>query len=106
ILAPCTLQVLFDRVKCPPWGVRGGRDAMAGQVTITKSSGETLVVYKTRAHPLEAGDAVCIETGGGGGYGSPLERAPELVRGDVVGGYVSAAAAARDYGPLVHAEGA
>jgi N-methylhydantoinase B len=98
ILAPCTLQVLFDRIKCPPWGVRGGKEATPGQVTIVKPSGDTKVVYKTRAYPLEPGDTVCIETGGGGGYGAPSERPADLVRRDVDAGYVSAAAAGRDYG--------
>ena len=100
ILAHCTLEVLFDRVKFPPWGVQGGKDAAAGQVTIVKPSGETTVVYKTRNHPLEPGDSVSIETGGGGGYGPPAERASELVRRDVAYGYVSPEAAARDYGSV------
>ena len=37
-------------------------------------------------------------TGGGGGYGSPLERKPESVRDDVRAGYVSAQAARTIYG--------
>jgi N-methylhydantoinase B len=100
ILAPCTLGVLFDRVKHPPWGVCGGKDAMAGQVIIAKPGGTTTVVYKTRDYPLEPGDRVSIETGGGGGYGPPSERAPEQVRRDLAHGYISAEAAARDYGLL------
>ena len=36
--------------------------------------------------------------GGGGGYGPPAERARELVERDVMRGYVSKEAAARDYG--------
>jgi N-methylhydantoinase B len=35
---------------------------------------------------------------GGGGYGDPKDRDPARVRDDVKNGYVSAAAAKRDYG--------
>jgi N-methylhydantoinase B len=98
MLAACNLQILFDRIKCPPWGVLGGRDAMSGQVTITKASGERLVLYKTKAYPLEPGDIVCVESGGGGGYGPPSERPRSLVLRDLAREYVSAEAAERDYG--------
>ena len=37
-------------------------------------------------------------TGGGGGYGPPLEREPDAIRRDVLEGYVSREAAQRDYG--------
>lgn len=40
-------------------------------------------------------------TNGGGGWGDPLERDPELVRRDVRDGYVSIEGAARDYGVVV-----
>jgi hypothetical protein len=37
----------------------------------------------------------------GGGFGDPLERDPERVRADVRDGYVSLAAAERDYGVVL-----
>ena len=42
-----------------------------------------------------------LDPPGGGGYGDPRERDPERVRMDVVNGYVSIEAAARDYGVAV-----
>jgi len=45
---------------------------------------------------LKSGDAYALRSGGGGGFGSPLERPPERVREDVRQGYVSLRAA-RDY---------
>ncbi|MDQ2634040.1 MAG: hypothetical protein M3Y78_09920, partial [Pseudomonadota bacterium] len=39
--------------------------------------------------PLKAGDRVRVETPGGGGYGDPSQRDPELVRRDVAMGYYS-----------------
>lgn len=40
-------------------------------------------------------------TAGGGGWGNPLEREPDRVRQDVRDGYLSIAAAERDYGVVV-----
>ena len=53
---------------------------------------------KVNAMKLDGGDAFILDAGGGGGYGSPLERPPERVRADVVEGYVSLQAARDQYG--------
>ena len=46
-------------------------------------------------HP---GDVCVLQIPGGGGYGPPREREPELVRADVANGFVSPAAARDIYG--------
>ena len=97
ILGPCNLQAMFDRVKWPPWGVQGGKEAKPGQITVVKKSGEKEIIYKSKAYPLEPGDMIIVETGGGGGYGPPSERPRELVERDLRRGYVSVEAAERDY---------
>jgi N-methylhydantoinase B len=51
--------------------------------------------------PVLAGQVVRVVTTGGGGWGDPLEREPELVRRDVVDGKVSATAARGDYGVVL-----
>jgi N-methylhydantoinase B len=50
---------------------------------------------------LKAGDTVVIKTGGGGGWGNPLERDPEAVAQDVREGSVSRARANERYGVVV-----
>ena len=47
---------------------------------------------------METGDVIMVETGGGGGYGRAQERLRELVERDLRRGYISADAAAKDYG--------
>ena len=42
-----------------------------------------------------------IDAPGGGGYGNPLERDPELVVNDVIEGYISIESAKKDYGVAI-----
>jgi N-methylhydantoinase B len=104
ILGPCNLQAMFDRVKWPPWGVQGGKEAQSGQITVVKKSGAMEVIHKTKGYPLEPGDEIIVETGGGGGYGPPSERPRELIERDLRRGYVSIDAAERDYGIKLRSE--
>jgi N-methylhydantoinase B len=48
-----------------------------------------------------AGQVVRVVTTGGGGWGDPLEREPELVARDVTEGRVSREAARDDYGVVL-----
>ena len=106
LLAPCELWANFDRIGCPPWGVRGAKAAKSGQVLIYKNGDpEPELLYKTENRPLEADDRVRMSTGGGGGYGDPRERSIELVELDVVRGFVSRQSARDDYGVVFDASG-
>jgi N-methylhydantoinase B len=99
ITGPCKVYLNVDRTLCQPWGVCGGGPARPGRATIYKQgAAEPLVIYKTEGVALEAGDVVCVETGGGGGYGSATERPVELVQQDLRRGYITREAAERDYG--------
>jgi N-methylhydantoinase B len=51
--------------------------------------------------PLPAGSLLRLRTTGGGGWGDPFEREPELVLADVRRGLVSVDAAERDYGVVI-----
>jgi N-methylhydantoinase B len=48
---------------------------------------------------LSKGQAVRLETPGGGGYGAPEDRTPEAVARDVALGYLTPDAATAAYGP-------
>ena len=104
VLEPCNLRIDFDRRHCPPWGVQGGKAAPAGCVTVVKPSGDSKRIFKTKGHPVVPGDIVVMEVGGGGGYGPPQQRPRDLVRQDVLRGYVSIEAAAADYGLTIETE--
>jgi N-methylhydantoinase B len=89
------------RSKCPPWGVWGGEPGEPGGYLL-RLPRERTFRFKMGAHiPVPAGSQAVVRTGGGGGWGDPLQRDPALVREDVVEGLVSAAAARSRYGVVL-----
>jgi N-methylhydantoinase B len=103
VLAESALMaVRIDSVKNPPWGVAGGLNGGSGRCVLNPGTpGERLLPPLSDGTVLKRGDVVRLQTGGGGGWGHPFDRTPELVLADVQGGFVSAAAAARDYGVVI-----
>ncbi len=99
--ADAALFLWFERSVTPAWGLFGGRTAVGPDVVINPGRTDERHVLKINGFPMAPGDAVRYATGGGGGYGPPWERDPALVAEDVRDGYVSRAAAERDYGVVL-----
>jgi N-methylhydantoinase B len=87
-----------DRIRVPARGLAGG---VAGQAGDFAANGRSLV--PKGSNPIEPHELVSLRLPGGAGFGDPLERPPECVLSDVVAGYVSPGAAARDYGVVLAA---
>ena len=87
-----------DRSILGPYGLAGGMAALPYQATI--DGGEPLPGMNDDV-PLRAGSLLRLRTTGGGGWGDPFEREPELVLRDVLQGRVSEESAERDYGVVV-----
>ncbi len=84
-----TFTVLADRDLEGPWGLFGGLAAPpAAYVLNPRTPGERRLGSKTTIE-LQPGDVVSYRTCGGGGFGPPWERDPELVLRDVREGKVS-----------------
>jgi N-methylhydantoinase B len=100
-LAPAFGTFTLERSVTPPWGLRGGGPGAVNAVEITSPDGRVRSIRKATQHPIAAGETLRVLTGGGGGYGLPAEREPAAVLRDIAEGYVSPAAAERDYGVRV-----
>jgi N-methylhydantoinase B len=99
MLQPCRANINCERTVDPPWGVQGGHSAATNSAIVHRAAdGTDSVVLKATELPLATGDVVTFLTAGGGGYGSPAERAPAALARDVAEGFVSQAAAKREYG--------
>jgi N-methylhydantoinase B len=100
------LSFLMDHGRFGPPGLLGGLDGAPNEVVVERQG----VTYrsphwsKDEDIRMGAGDTVHVRTPGGGGYGDPLTRDPELVRRDVARGYITADDAERDYGVVLAGE--
>src|SRR6516162_677581 len=93
----------MDRVKCKPWGLEGGLCGSGNSVAIHRFPAEQEQRFhngKALNQVLHAGDAYVLRSGGGGGFGSPLERDLASLARDVRCGYVSKHAAETLYGAV------
>src|SRR5436309_3978344 len=77
-----TMNTQIERAHCKPWGLQGGRESTGNEVAL-RLGGAWKTDFpnaKVLVAALKTGDAFRIRSGGGGGYGSPLERDAEEVR--------------------------
>ena len=96
------LTVTTDRVKyTPPWGLFGGKSGKPNITFVYRNDGREEKWRKISNLPLDENEIVSFRTGGGGGYGSPLERDPKMVLQDVINGFVSLAKAKEEYGVVI-----
>jgi N-methylhydantoinase B len=96
-IPPVNLGVQAGRHIHPPEGLFGGRQGGMARFLVNEEVGNPFGLTQ-----LKPGDVVTIDAAGGGGFGDPLEREPEMVAKDVIEGYVSLDSALRDYGVVVH----
>jgi N-methylhydantoinase B len=103
VLTNVVINIQLDRVICKPWGLYGGLSGAGNEATI-RHPGQDEQFFpngKILACSLGSGGRYTLKAGGGGGYGSPLERAPANVLDDVRQGYVSAHSARHNYGVVL-----
>ena len=101
---PATAMLDFDRAKFPPWGLYGGKDAPAGHGEVERP-GEEPITGSRVALQVPAGTVVRATNNGGGGWGDALERDLDAIAWDLRQGYVSRAAAERDYAVVFGTDG-
>jgi N-methylhydantoinase B len=92
---------LVKRNKCPPWGLWGGEAGEYGMYLLRGPGEHEFRAARGVHRPVPVGSEVIVRTGGGGGWGDPLERDPGAVRADVREEFVSTQAARERYGVVL-----
>ena len=91
-----------EREHSRPWGRDGGEaGASSARIVVRTDGSREQPGSKIDRVKVAAGDRLIFRTAGGGGWGNPLDRAPERVQKDVRSGLVSTAAAKDRYGVVV-----
>ena len=103
-----TVSMMMDHVKEGAEGLFGGGTGGLAGIWIKRKGEQDFVTFveafgvvspsKFAKVTLCEGDEIIIDSAGGGGYGNPAEREPELVLNDVAAGFVSIEAAEHEYG--------
>jgi N-methylhydantoinase B len=91
---------MVDRTRFAPHGLEGGNAGTVGQFQLNGADvpPKTIMWMAPEA-------TISLNLPGGGGYGDPFTRDPQLVLTDVINGYVSLEAAKEKYGVVVRFTG-
>ncbi len=95
-IPPVNLGMQSGRYTYPPEGLFGGKPGAKAGFLVNGEPGNPYGLTQ-----LKPGDMVTIDAHGGGGYGNPLEREPEMVEADVAEGYVTVEQAKSAYGVVI-----
>jgi len=95
-LPPVNLGIQAGRYIHAPEGLFGGKPGSKAQFLVNGIPGNPYGLTQ-----LNPGSVVTIDAAGGGGYGDPFERDPDMVERDVLEGYVSLEKAKEDYGVVI-----
>jgi N-methylhydantoinase B len=98
-IPPVNLGIQAGRYVYPANGLFDGKPGARAQFLVNGGPGNSYGLTQ-----MTNGDVATIDAPGGGGYGDPLERDPEMVLSDVIEGYVSIEGARAGYGVVIDPE--
>jgi len=105
ILADGTvLSASYGRSIEKPWSREGGGKGSCNYFELHLGNDERRAA-RAPTTIMQRGDIIRMVTGGGGGYGDPLQRPAEDVLAEVRAEYISAEVARQDYGVVIAADG-
>ena len=88
-----------------PKGVRGGGMGACAHQHKINTNGDRVEVPNCGRVTLQDGEMIASYSCGGGGYGQPFDRDPELVKSDLLEGYISEERALKVYGLNINNSG-
>ena len=95
----CNFSAQGERFILRPWGLFGGESGATGRLLLHPGTEkEEILPSKISGVEIKSDEIVSIQTPGGGGYGDPRDRDPELIRKDVREEKISHERARQDYG--------
>ena len=89
---PLTVFIMGCRTEFPAQGVCGGRPGALRKYLINGKE-----VHPKGRYDMKPGDVIELLDAGGGGYGDPAKRDPRAIAEDIRQGFLTPAAAERDY---------
>jgi N-methylhydantoinase B len=92
------------RSHCPPWGLWGGKPGEANDYLLKQPGENDFSVAYGNRRTVPVNSEAIVRTGGGGGWGDPLDRQPDAVRADVEAEFVSVKAAREQYGVVIRTD--
>ena len=85
-------------MKTPPYGLNGGQPGSLNCARLRTANSALALRSKEDLRQLASGDTIELVSSGGGGWGNPFERDPQMVFDDVLDGIVSPEMARHVYG--------
>ncbi|HZX25032.1 MAG TPA: hydantoinase B/oxoprolinase family protein [Woeseiaceae bacterium] len=76
-LQPMGVSILSGHRRVPPFGLAGGGNGAVGCNRLRRADGRVEELAAVDTREVAVGDAVIIETPGGGGYGAPAHEEPD-----------------------------
>ena len=104
MLEDCIVTMRGSNHKFAASGLAGGLQPLTSRTTVNPGLPGERALSAIETNQMHAGDLFRMERSGGGGYGPPTERSPDMVLQDVLDGYVSVAAARDLYRVVVDVE--
>lgn len=92
---------ITKKSKTPPWALEGGLSPEPSAVHLFPGTARARTVGMHRT-AVAVDDHIINASAGGGGYGQPEQRAPQLVLDDVLDGYISQKAAQEIYKVVIN----
>ena len=94
------VSMVMDHGRTGPQGVLGGADGGTNTVEVVQKGKRYRPPHLSKDQDIEisVGDVVRVQTPGGGGFGDPRKRKPELIARDVARGYYTETEAREKFG--------
>jgi N-methylhydantoinase B len=99
------VNIFVQGYKYPLRGYAGGKAGTGNWFVVNPGKSDEIFVdsFLDRS-PSPSGQVVLARSGGGGGWGDPFDRDPQMVLEDVLDEYISIECAEKNYGVVIDRE--